>query len=130
MTASRTLWIVVGMVAALAGTAPGMARAAQDDRAGQAAGSIKSLGTELLAIQAGAGEVTIDGTGGDSAATRSAKLEGLIFVNGETRVMADVDWDVIVVGAGNAAGCANVSPEITSLMMSTPSRINSRVTRR
>ena len=78
MTASRTLWIVVGMVAALAGTAPGMARAAQDDRAGQAAGSIQSLGTELLAIQAGAGEVTIDGTGGDSAATRSAKLEGLI----------------------------------------------------
>ena len=74
MTASRTLWIVVGMVAALAGTATGMARAAQDDRAGQAADSIQSLGTELLAIQAGAG----DGTAGDSAAIRSAKLEGLI----------------------------------------------------
>ncbi len=62
------------MIAALAGSAPGMAQAAQDDRAGQAAGSIQSLGTELLAIQAGAG----DGTSGGSGAARSAKLEGLI----------------------------------------------------
>ncbi len=83
MTARRTLWIAVAMIAVamiavLAGTAPGVVRAAQDDRARQAAGSIQSLGTELLAIQAGAVELTGDGTSGDSAAIRSAKLEGLI----------------------------------------------------
>jgi phospholipid transport system substrate-binding protein len=62
------------MIATLAGTAPGVARAAPDDRAGQAAKSIQSLGTELLAIQAGAG----DGSGDGAAAARSTKLEGLI----------------------------------------------------
>ncbi len=66
MTAGRTLWIAVALVASLLGTAPGMARAAPEDRAGQAAAFIQGLGTELLAIQAGAG------------AARSAKLEGLI----------------------------------------------------
>ncbi len=62
------------MIAALAGTAPGVARTAQDDRAGQAAKSIQSLGTELLAIQAEIG----DGAGDGAAAARSTKLEGLI----------------------------------------------------
>lgn len=74
MTASRTLWIAVALVAAWVWTAPGLARAASDDRAGQAAAFIRSLGAELLAIQAGAG----DGAGDGAAAARSARLEGLI----------------------------------------------------
>jgi phospholipid transport system substrate-binding protein len=49
-----------------------MARAASDDRAGQAATYIHSLGAELLAIQAG------NGAGDGAAAVRSARLEGLI----------------------------------------------------
>ena len=48
-----------------------MARAAQDE---QAAKFIQSLGTELLAIQAGAN----DGSGDGATATRSARLEDLI----------------------------------------------------
>lgn len=74
MTASRTLSIAVALVAAWVWTAPGMARAASDHRAGQAAAYIQSLGAELLAIQAGAG----DGAGDGAAAARSARLEGLI----------------------------------------------------
>ena len=74
MTASRTLWIAVALVAAGVWTAPGMARAASDDRAGQAAAYIQNLGAELLAIQAGAG----DGIGDGAAAARTARLEGLI----------------------------------------------------
>ncbi|MCH8037426.1 MAG: ABC transporter substrate-binding protein [Proteobacteria bacterium] len=70
MTASRTLSIAVALVAAWVWTAPGLARAASDDRAGQAAAFIQSLGAELLAIQA----ETVDG----ATATRSARLEGLI----------------------------------------------------
>ncbi len=72
MMASRTLWIAVALVAALGWTAPGMARAAPDDRTGQAAAFIQSLGVELLAIKA---EVE---TGGGAAAARSAGLDGLI----------------------------------------------------
>lgn len=74
MTASRTLSIAVALVAAWVWTAPGMARAASDHRAGQAAAYIQSLGAELLAIQAGAGDGPDDG----AAAARSARLEGLI----------------------------------------------------
>ncbi len=74
MTASRTLWLAVALVAALAGTAPSMARAAMDDRTGQAAAFINSLGADLLAIQAGADNGASDG----AAAARSAGLEGLI----------------------------------------------------
>ena len=74
MMASRTLWIAVALVAAWVWTAPGLARAASDDRAGRAAAFIQSLGAELLAIQAGAG----DGAGDGAAAARSARLEGLI----------------------------------------------------
>ncbi len=74
MTASRTLWIAVALIAALVWTAPGMARAALDDRVGPAAAFIQSLGAELLAIQAGAG----DGAGDGAAAARSARLDGLI----------------------------------------------------
>ncbi len=70
MTASRTLWIAAALVGALTWTAPGMARAASDDRAGPAAAYIESLGAELLAIQAGAGD--------GAAAARSAGLDGLI----------------------------------------------------
>ena len=70
MMASRTLWIAVALVAAWVWTAPGLARAASDDRAGQAAAFIRSLGAELLAIQAEAGD--------GATATRSARLEGLI----------------------------------------------------
>ena len=70
MTASRTLWIAAALVAAWVGAAPGMARAASDARAGQAATFIQGLGVELLAIQAGAGV--------GAAATRSAGLDGLI----------------------------------------------------
>ena len=70
MTASRTLWIAGALVAAWVWTAPGMARAASDDRAGQAAAYIQSLGAELLAIQADVGD--------GAAAARSARLEGLI----------------------------------------------------
>ncbi len=76
MTASRTMWIAVALGAALVWTAPGMA--APDDRAGQAAAFIQSLGAELLAIQAEAGDGAGDGTGDGTAATRSAGLEGLI----------------------------------------------------
>ncbi len=72
MTASRTLWIAVALVAAWVWTASGMSRAASDDRAGQAAAHIQSLGAELLAIQAG------DGAGDGAAAVRSTRLEGLI----------------------------------------------------
>lgn len=88
MTASRTLSIAVALVAAWVWTAPGMARAASDDRAGQAAAYIQSLGAELLAIQAGAGPGDGPGDGADdgagdgaddgAAAARSARLEGLI----------------------------------------------------
>ena len=74
MTASRTLWIAVALVAAGVWTAPGMARAASDDRAGQAAAYIQNLGADLLAIQAVAG----DGIGDGDAAARTARLEGLI----------------------------------------------------
>ena len=70
MLANRTFWIAVALIAALAGTAPGMTRAAQNDRAGQAADFIHSLGTDLFAIQAGAGD--------EATTTRSARLEGLI----------------------------------------------------
>ena len=78
MSVSRTLWIAVALVAAMAGTAPGMVRAAQGDRAGQAADFIQSLGTELLAIQAGANDGVGQGVGDGATATRSAKLEVLI----------------------------------------------------
>ena len=74
MTASRTLWIASALVASWVWTAPGTLQAASDDRAGQAAAYIQSLGAELLAIQAGAG----DGAGDGAAAARSARLEGLI----------------------------------------------------
>lgn len=74
MTASRVLWIAVALAAAWVWTAPGTARAASDERAGQAAAFIQGLGTELLAIQASTG----DGTGDEAAAARSAKLEDLI----------------------------------------------------
>ncbi len=74
MTASRTLWIAVTLVAAWVWTAPGMARAASDDPAGQAAAYIQNLGAELLAIQAEAG----GGAGDGATAARSARLEGLI----------------------------------------------------
>ena len=74
MTASRTLWIAVALAVAWIWAAPGMARASSSERAGQAAAFIQDLGTELLAIQAGTG----DGTGDGAAATRSAKLKGLI----------------------------------------------------
>jgi len=74
MTASRTLWIAVALVASWVWTAPGTLQAASDDRAGQAAAYIQSLGAELLAIQVGAG----DGAGDGAAAARSARLEGLI----------------------------------------------------
>ncbi len=74
MTASRILWIAGAVVAAWVWTAPGLARAASDDRARQAAAYIHGLGAELLAIQAGAG----DGAGDGAAALRSARLEGLI----------------------------------------------------
>ncbi len=72
MTASRTSWIAVALVAAWVWTAPGMARATSNDRAGQAATYIQSLGAELLAIQAEGG------AGDGAAAARSARLEGLI----------------------------------------------------
>ena len=78
MTASRTLSIAVALVAAWVWTAPGMARAASDHRAGQAAAYIQSLGAELLAIQAGAGDGADDGADDGAAAVRSARLEGLI----------------------------------------------------
>ncbi len=74
MTASRTLWIASALVASWVWTAPGTLQAASDDRAGQAAAYIQSLGAELLAIQVGAG----DGAGDGAAAARSARLEGLI----------------------------------------------------
>ncbi len=78
MTASRALWIAAALVAAWVWTAPGMARAASDQRAGQAADFIQGLGAELLAIQAGAAEGAGDGVGDGAAAARSARLEGLI----------------------------------------------------
>jgi phospholipid transport system substrate-binding protein len=73
MTASRPLWIGVALAAALVWTVAGMARAAPDDfsgQAGRAAAFIQSLGAELLAIQAEAGD--------SAAAAQSAALEGLI----------------------------------------------------
>ncbi len=78
MTASRTLWIAVALIASWVWTAPGRAQAASDDRAGQAAAYIQSLGAELLAIQAGAGDAAGEGAGEGAAAARSARLEGLI----------------------------------------------------
>jgi len=84
MTASRTLWIAVAAVAAQVWTAPGMARAAPDDRAGQAAAYIQGLGADLLAIQTdsatgdGDGDGDGDGAGEGAVAARSAGLEGLI----------------------------------------------------
>lgn len=78
MTASRTLWISVALVAALAGTAPSMARPAMDDRAGQAAAFIHGLGADLHAIQARADGGAGNGTSDGAAAARSAGLEGLI----------------------------------------------------
>ncbi len=78
MTASRTLWIASALVASWVWTAPGTVQAASDDRAGQAAAYIQSLGAELLAIQAGAGDGAGDGAGEGAAAARSARLEGLI----------------------------------------------------
>ena len=74
MTASRTSWIAAALVSVLVWTAPGMARAAPDERAGLAAAFIQSLGSELFAIQAGAG----DGAGDGAAAARSAGLDGMI----------------------------------------------------
>ena len=78
MTASRTLWIASALVASWVWTAPGTLQAASDDRAGQAAAYIQSLGAELLAIQAGAGDGAGEGAGEGAAAARSARLEGLI----------------------------------------------------
>ncbi len=72
--ASRTLWIAVAVVAVLGWTAPVVARAVPDDRTGQAAAFIQSLGADLLAIKAEAEAEA----GGGAAAVRSAGLDGLI----------------------------------------------------
>ena len=74
MTVNRTLWIAAALMAAWIGVAPGLVRAASDERAGQAAAFIQGLGTELFAIQAGAGAGDSDG----AMASRSFRLEGLI----------------------------------------------------
>ncbi len=88
MTASRTLWIAVALIASWVWTAPGTVQAASDDRAGQAAAYIQSLGADLLAIQAGAGDGA--GAGEAAAAARSARLEGLFML------LLEIDISILV----------------------------------